>query len=69
MKPLQEAKRELELRVKSLQDTIVFLKENSYYEDFCKHCNSIMKVKVIKRFAHKSYCSDSCRNKAWKKEK
>jgi len=46
MKTFREAKRELESRISSLNDTIKFLKSNSYYEDYCENCHNIMKVNL-----------------------
>ena len=43
-----EAKRNLMFRVEALEETIKFLRENTYYEQKCKNCNSIMKIRVSK---------------------
>lgn len=66
---LKQAKKELTLRVRALEETIKFLKENAYYEDLCKNCHNIMKVKVIKYYAYKDYCSGRCRTQAYDRRK
>tara|TARA_R100000353_G_scaffold75131_1_gene57201 strand:+ start:144 stop:380 length:237 start_codon:yes stop_codon:yes gene_type:complete len=66
---LKQAKRDLNLRVKALEETIKFLKENAYYEDICKNCHNIMKVKVVKYFTYKDYCGTRCRSQAYEKRK
>ena len=66
---LKQAKRDLTLRVKALEETIKFLKENAYYEDLCKNCHNIMKVKVIKYYTYKDYCSNRCRTQAHDRRK
>ena len=40
----EEARIELYKRVTALEETIKFLKENTYYEKKCLNCKSIMKV-------------------------
>jgi len=66
---LKQAKKDLTFRVKALEETIKFLKENAYYEDICKNCHEIMKVKVIKGFTYKEYCSNRCRTQAYDRRK
>ena len=65
-----EAKRNLMFRVEALEETIKFLRENTYYEQNCKNCNSIMKIRVSKPSGKdKNYCSKSCIMKADYKKK
>ena len=58
----KEAKKELNLRIKTLEETIKFLKQNAYYEDFCQHCHHIMNVNIVKMGEPKKFCSNRCRN-------
>jgi|TARA_R100001086_G_C11664452_1_gene211178 DNA-binding NarL/FixJ family response regulator len=62
MKTYEEAKEELYLRVKSLEETIKFLKQNVYYEKICLNCKLVMKV-IIHRENHeqKKFCNDKCK--------
>lgn len=69
MKTFKDAKRELELRVKSLQDTISFLKQNSFYEDYCDNCHNLMKINLRQYGERKKFCSNKCRSKAHEKRK
>ena len=58
----EEAKTELLLKLKYLEGTIKFLKENSYFEKFCLNCRSIMKVPVNgERGTERKFCNDYCR--------
>tara|TARA_R100001129_G_scaffold42479_2_gene29176 strand:- start:171 stop:533 length:363 start_codon:yes stop_codon:yes gene_type:complete len=62
MKTYEEAKTELLLKLKYLEGTIKFLKENSYFEKFCLNCRSIMKVPVNgERGTERKFCNDYCR--------
>lgn len=69
MKTFKEAKRELESRVQSLQDTIVFLKQNSFYEDYCDNCHNIMKINLKRHGEPKRFCTNKCRNEAFMKQR
>ena len=69
MKTFREAKRELELRVRSLNDTIKFLKSNSYYEDYCQNCHNIMKVNLRQYGEKRRFCTNKCRYEKFQKEK
>ena len=66
---LKQAKKDLTFRVKALEETIKFLKQNAHYEDFCKNCHELMRVRVLKTFVNKQYCSDKCRCQADSKRK
>ena len=62
MKTYEEAKTELLLKLKYLEGTIKFLKENSYYEKLCVNCRSLMRVPVNgERNTDKKFCNDYCR--------
>ena len=65
---LTEAKKNMLLKIKTLEETITFIKENTFYEKFCDNCHNIMKVKILKQGTVKTYCSDRCRGIAWRKK-
>ena len=69
MKTFREAKRELESRISSLNDTIKFLKSNSYYEDYCENCHNIMKVNLRQYGEKQKFCTNKCRNEKFQKER
>ena len=59
----EEARIELYKKVKALEETIKFLKENTYYEKSCLNCKSIMKVLITgERFQRKKFCNNKCRS-------
>ena len=65
----KQAKNDLLYRVQALQETIKFLKSNSFYEDLCQNCHNIMKVNVRNYGEPKKFCSDRCRSISYHKKK
>ena len=65
---LTEAKKNMLLKIKTLEETIKFLKDNTFYEEICENCQNIMRVKLLKQGTSKTYCSDRCRGIAWRKK-
>lgn len=64
-----QAKRDLTLKVQTLEETINFLKQNSFYEDYCKNCHNIMKVNLRRYGEKKKFCTNKCRNEHFEKRK
>ena len=64
MRTYKDAKRELELRIECLKSTINFLKQNSFYEDYCDNCHSLMKINLRQYGEPKKFCTNKCRNQA-----
>lgn len=68
MKTYEQGKKELDIELKRLNKEIKNAKQNITYELKCPSCNKVKSVRVYlaQNGLGRTYCSNSCRNKAYR---